>query len=114
MTRNALCLLAALIGIAPSVVPAAPPTPVKHETVTGTVTLAGLDLSTPEGSTEARKRLKEMSKHLCRAFQDDRKVSNRETYADCVHDTLARALERLDGPTIAVAKNQQQARKSAP
>jgi len=79
--------------------------PRKPETAAGTVVLADLDLSTPAGIAEARKRLTIMSERLCNKFRDDRKVADWETYVDCVHDTLASALERIQTPTSSVARN---------
>jgi len=105
MSRKALLLSAALLAAAPSFAPASEPVPGKPETAAGTVVLAGLDLSTSAGIAEAHKRLTIMSERLCRKFRDNRKVSDWETYVDCVHDTLASALERIQTPTSSVARN---------
>jgi UrcA family protein len=105
MSRKVLFLCAALLAATPSFASAAELARGKTETATGTVVLAGLDLSTPAGIAEAHKRLTIMSEHLCRKFRDDRKVADWETYVDCVHDTLASAIERIKTPTLSVAKN---------
>jgi len=55
-----------------------------------------------------------VSERLCRSFRDDRKVDDRETYADCVHDTLATALERIriSASSVAVTQAVRQASSS--
>jgi UrcA family protein len=106
MSRKALLLSAALLAATPSFAPAGELVPRKPETVAGTVVLAGLDLSTSAGIAEAHKRLTIMSERLCLKFRDDRKVADWETYVDCVHDTLASALERIRIPIASVAVRQ--------
>jgi len=105
MSRKILLLSAALLAAAPSFAPAAERVSGKPETASATVVLAGLDLSTPAGAAEAHKRMTLMSERLCRKFRDDRKVADWENYVDCVHDTLARALERIQRPTSSLARN---------
>jgi UrcA family protein len=105
MSRRVLLLSTAFLAATPSFAPAGGLVPGKPETAAGTVVLAGLDLSTTAGIAEARKRLTIMSEHLCRKFRDDRKVADWETYVDCVHSTLASALERTQTPTSSVARN---------
>ncbi len=105
MSRRVLLLSAAFLAATPSFAPAGELVPGKPETATGTVVLAGLDLTTSAGIAEARKRLTIVSERLCRKFRDDRKVADWENYVDCVHETLASALERIQTPTSSVAKN---------
>jgi UrcA family protein len=105
VSRDLLLLCAALVIVTPSFAAAAEPVPAKPATVTGTVVLADLDLSTPRGAAEARRRLSIMSERLCRNLGDDRKVEDRENYVDCVHDTLAKTLERIQTPPSSLAKN---------
>ena len=106
MSRSVLLLSAALLAATPTFAPAGEPVPRRPEAASGAVVFAGLDLSTPAGIAEARKRLTVMSERLCRRFRDDRKVDDWETYVDCVHDTLASALERIriSTPGVAVAQ----------
>ncbi len=106
MSRSVLLLSAALLIAIPAFAPAAEPLPRKPDAVSGAVVFAGLDLSTPAGIAEARKRLTIMSERLCRSFRDDRKVDDRETYGDCVHDTLASTLERIRISTSSVVARQ--------
>jgi UrcA family protein len=96
MSRKALLLSAAFLAATPSF--AAP------ETATGTLVLAGLNLSTSVGIAEAHKRLTILSERLCAKFRDVRKVDDWENYADCVHHTLASALERIQTPTASIAR----------
>jgi len=100
-----LLLSAALLAATPSFAPAGEIAPRKPETAAGTVVLTGLDLSTSAGIAEARKRVAIMSQRLCDKFRDDRKVADWATYVDCVHDTLARALEQIQTPTSNLARN---------
>jgi UrcA family protein len=102
MFRSVLLLSAALLATTPTFAPAGELVP---GTAAGTVALAGLDLSTPAGAAEAHRRLTIMSERLCRKFRDDRKVDDWENYVDCVHDTLASALERIQTPTSSLARN---------
>jgi UrcA family protein len=98
MSGKVLLLSAAfLAAAAPNLAPA--------EEAIGKVALAGLDVSTPGGSAELHKRLAITAQRLCRHFRDDRKASDWETYADCVRDTLASALEQIKPATSTVAKN---------
>jgi UrcA family protein len=105
MSRRVLLLSATFLAATPSFAPAGELVPGKPETAAGTVVLAGLDLSTSAGVAEARKRVTIMSERLCRKFRDDRKVADWENYVDCVHSTLASALERIQTPTSSVARN---------
>jgi UrcA family protein len=95
MFRRALLLPAVLLFATPTFAPAGDLLPRRSEAVSIAVAFAGLDLSTPAGIAEARRRLTVTSERLCRTFRDDRKVDDRETYGDCVHDTLTSALERI-------------------
>jgi len=105
MSRKALLLSAALLGATPGFAAAGDRAPGKRETVTGTVELAGLDLSTSVGIAEAHRRLTILSERLCGNFRDDRKVDDWENYVDCVHHTLAGALERIQTPKATTARN---------
>jgi UrcA family protein len=78
-----------------------PPTLPASSTVESRVSLAGLDLSTEEGVRVARRRLKATAEHLCRQLGDANTASFRWTYAACVRDTLANALEQLNAPVLA-------------
>ena len=54
------------------------------------VSLAGLDLSTPQGAHAAHDRLRIVAEHLCFQLADPRKIDFRAVYEFCVAETLAR------------------------
>jgi UrcA family protein len=62
------------------------------ERVSATVSLADLDLATPEGARLAHDRLAKTALTLCRRFSDTRRASDRATVADCVREALAEAI----------------------
>jgi UrcA family protein len=68
------------------------------ETNSMTVSLSGLDLTTPQGLREARERLTKTAQHLCRRWADSRKVDDSASYALCTEETIAKALSQL--PTV--------------
>ena len=105
MFRGGLLLVAALAAATPNFAAAGDLAPGKPETASGTVVLAGLDLSTPAGSARARERLTLTAARLCRKFRDDRQVADWATYVDCVHDAVASALERIHNSVVSVARN---------
>jgi UrcA family protein len=113
MSRSVLLLSAALLAATPPLVRAGELVPRRPEAASGAIVFAGLDLSTPAGIAEARRRLTLMSERLCRRFRDDRKVDDWETYVDCVHDTLASALERIRTSISTVAVTQAGRRDSS-
>ena len=65
------------------------------ETLSATVSVSDLDLTTPAGIQAARERLTKQALILCGKFSDSRRISNRETMADCVRHAVAEALKRL-------------------
>jgi len=93
-------MLAAVTG---SVLADPPPAVAKTETVAARVSLADLDLSTPQGARAASARLAKVAQRLCRRLGDTPRVSNWATYTDCYHETLANALRRLNIPVLAGA-----------
>jgi UrcA family protein len=75
-----------------------------HATRVAKVSLAGLDLSTPEGAPAARERLRIVAQHLCFQLSDPRKIDFRAAYEFCVAETLADAVRRLNAPALAALK----------
>ncbi len=65
------------------------------------VSLAGLDLSTPEGAHSAYERIKTTAEHLCFWLSDSRKIDYWAVYSACVNDTLADTVRRINAPTLA-------------
>ena len=105
MSGKILLLSAAFLAVTPGFSPAGELVSGKPETASGTVALAGLDLSTTAGMAQARKRLTILAERLCRKFRDDREAADWATYADCVHDTLTSAVEKIKPPASSIARN---------
>jgi hypothetical protein len=85
----ALTLAGTLAGVTDSVLANPPPEAAEAESIAATVSLADLDVSTPEGA-----------QRLCRKLGDNRRVSDWATYADCCQETLAKALRQVK-PVVA-------------
>jgi UrcA family protein len=71
------------------------------ESVTVKVSLADLDVSTPDGARAASARLAKMAQRLCLKLGDTRRASNSATYADCCRETLANALRQVNVTVVA-------------
>ena len=101
----ALCVLA-------SPAAAADTTPV---TSSANVSLAGIDLSTPEGLRLARDRLRVTARRLCARVADDFDLAHQTNFVACVDETLAAALRKVTetGASKATAKAAQTAGRSA-
>jgi UrcA family protein len=97
----AVALAAMLASITDSVLADAPRGIAKAESVVASVSLADLDVSTPEGARAAGARIGKVAQRLCRKLGDTRRVSDSATYADCYRETLANALRQLNGPVLA-------------
>jgi UrcA family protein len=65
------------------------------------VSLADLDLSTPEGARAAYERIKTTAKHLCFQLSDPRKVDDQVLHKACLVETLADIVRRINAPTVA-------------
>jgi UrcA family protein len=57
------------------------------ERFSAVVTLSDLNLKTPAGARVARDRIRKAALRLCRKFSDSRRVSDRQTVADCMQQT---------------------------
>jgi len=75
---------------------ATPSTGGERESVQVTVSLRDLDLETLPGKTQALKRISAAAWRLCNRFGNTSRVSDRETRSDCVHDSVAEAMTRLN------------------
>ena len=62
------------------------------------VSLAGLDLSTPDGARAARERLHATARRLCAQVADNLDLSHQSNFVACVDDALAAALTALSLP----------------
>jgi UrcA family protein len=105
LRRRALCIVCCTTGLvalgADLPVFASPPTRLgARETTSSTISLSGLDLTTPNGQHEARARLAEAAQHLCRQWADERKVDNWAIYSDCTQESLLRALRQLPSASL--------------
>jgi UrcA family protein len=69
------------------------------------VSLADLDLATPQGSRAALARLRTMAQRLCWQMGDSVRASNRATMAACVRETLARSIEQLSAKALLARKS---------
>jgi UrcA family protein len=70
------------------------------------VSLADLNLSTPDGMRVARERLHAMAQRICAARADNRGVSSQPSFVVCVDNTLAGALENISKlQTNAIVRN---------
>ena len=66
------------------------------------VSLAGLDLTTPEGARAAYARVKIVAARLCRELVSTESIiSVRETYAACLRDSLTDVARRINLQTLA-------------
>jgi len=65
------------------------------------LSLAGLDLSTPEGARAAYERIKTTAERLCFQLSDTRKIDYQAVYNVCVTETLADTVRRINAPTVA-------------
>jgi UrcA family protein len=71
------------------------------ETVKMRVQLGDLNLGTRQGYDQARARLKAAASRLCRSLADTRRVSANETMYDCINETLATYLPKLEAAASA-------------
>jgi UrcA family protein len=99
----ALAACIALFAVAPPAALADPPTAPAPHALESKVSLADLDLSTPEGARAAHKRLRKRAESLCRQLWDSTSASFRWSYAACVKDTFANAIQQLNAAALASA-----------
>jgi UrcA family protein len=65
------------------------------------ISLAGLNLSTPEGARAAYERIKTTAERLCFQMSDSRKIDYQAVYKVCVNETLGDTVRRINAPTLA-------------
>ena len=106
--------LVALCAIAPVAVMADPQAAVKPVTSTAQVSLADLDLATPQGLRAARERLHQTARRLCSQVADSQDLSHQSNFVACVDVTLANAMQKLSDPALAAVEKSQMARPTAP
>jgi UrcA family protein len=76
------------------------------------VSVADVDLSTPEGSRVVHERLEAMARRLCAELARNNDLSYRPNWAACVHDTIADALAQAN--VLAAEKQTRTAQRLAP
>jgi UrcA family protein len=76
------------------------------------VSLADLNLTTPEGLRTARERLRVVARRVCAELAHSHELSYRPSFAACVDDTLAGALAQVTA--LAAAKDSRVARRPTP
>jgi UrcA family protein len=92
-------ILMALFGIAPVATIADQHAATAAMSRVADVSLADLDLSTPEGMRAARERLHAMAQRVCAEPADGRGRSSQPNFVVCVDSTLADALRHIDAFT---------------
>jgi UrcA family protein len=97
----AVAVVAMLAGVTDSVLASPPPAAPKTESLAVTVSLADLDVSTPEGVRAVRARLAKVAQRLCRELGDARRASDWATYTDCYRESLANALRQINPSVVA-------------
>jgi UrcA family protein len=108
-TLEQALLKAAMIGlcaIVPMTVMAAGQPEPAAETLTTKVSLADVELSTPEGQRVAYERLHQAARQLCLNLEalHPQSLAHYPTYLKCVDETLARALKQVSGPALAATQ----------
>ena len=102
-------VLMALLAIAPLAVMADERGPVL-DTRVAKVSLAGLDLATPDGMAAARDRLRETALLLCAQVADTRSIAWHANFVRCVDETFAKAMQKVKGPALAAVEKSRSAR----
>ena len=86
---------AMLLAIACTTATAGQPSEIHGTTGSATVSLAGLDLSTPEGKTAAHDRVNMAARRLCFKLSDSNDLSRQSNYVACVNDAVATAMLKI-------------------
>jgi UrcA family protein len=89
-----LCVITAAAAVAAQTSDSA------NKTRSQTVSLADLDLSTPEGMSAARERVRKTARRLCFHLSDPEDLSHQTNYVTCVDDAVAGAMLQVTGPAL--------------
>jgi len=99
-------VMIALIAMAPAVTNADQHAAAASRSRVADVSLADLDLSTPDGTRVARERLHAMAQRICAGRADILELSSRPHVLACVESTLAGALRNISAiQTNATVRN---------
>jgi UrcA family protein len=71
-----------------------------NNTRSQTVSVADLDLSTPEGMSAARKRVQKTAQRLCFQLADPSDLSHQSNFVKCVDEAVIGAMHQLTGPAL--------------
>jgi UrcA family protein len=95
-----LCAIAPISGFAGSQPEPAP------ETLTARISLADVAIATPEGQRVAYERLRQAARSLCSRLEagHPQSLAHYPSYIRCVDETLARALQGVNGPALAATQ----------
>jgi len=74
------------------------------ETRSTKVSLAGLDLSTAEGTSAARERVHQAARIVCGRVEDPNNLAPHWDFLSCVERTEKGALQQIKGPTVVASK----------
>jgi UrcA family protein len=64
------------------------------------VSIAGVDLSTPQGTSAARERIRQTARKLCAQVADELDLSHHANYVACVEESVAKAMQRVAPSSI--------------
>jgi UrcA family protein len=90
--------LTTLLATAAAAAPSQPSTPPVLDRRVAAVSLADLDVSTPQGARAARERLHETARRLCAQLEDGQDLGHQPRFVACVERALDTALRSMSGP----------------
>jgi UrcA family protein len=99
--NSALVVLAFGFTVAGATVARADSSP---EIRSSTVSLAGIDLSTPAGQSAARERVHQAARVVCSRTQDPYDLAPNWDYIKCVASAEQNAFKQLKGPAVVASK----------
>jgi UrcA family protein len=70
-----------------------------------TVSLSGIDLSTPEGAGAARQKIRQAARSLCSRLEDPTDLGHQQHFVACVDDAVAKASLPVSGRLVASKGN---------
>jgi UrcA family protein len=111
VVAGALAAPAAADPAAALAVPPAQRPPLGAQQSSVRVSLAGIDLNTPEGRDLARGKLRKTARTVCARVADELDLSHQSNFVKCEDDAVAKAMQQVDAlarnsaPQHAVASN---------
>jgi UrcA family protein len=103
----ALCVIGSADALAGSQVDAS-------VTRSAKVSIAGLDLSTPQGALAARERIRQTARKLCAQLADELDLSHQANYVACVDASVAMAMQQVAPHSIVAGATAPSAPKPRP